>query len=145
LEALCQSIAKEVQNELESTHRFVFIEQGNLEKVCLDEKLVAAILRNLLSNAFKYSNDGTEVTMRAEIKDRHCIISIADNGIGIPASDQQHLFETFFRGSNVGNIFGTGLGLTITEQCAKLHGGTISIESALNKGTTATITIPIMQ
>ncbi len=143
LEKLCQETAKELQNELEISRRFIFAEQGTLDNVRVDENLVRIILRNILSNAFKYSGDDTEIILRAEIKDRQCLLSIEDYGIGIPASEQCYLFGTFFRASNVGNIFGTGLGLTIAKQCVEIHGGTISVESAFNKGTTVTITIPI--
>jgi signal transduction histidine kinase len=72
-------------------------------------------------------------------------ITVSDQGIGISREDQKHLFERFFRGSNAGNIQGTGLGLNIVAGYVQLLGGTISCNSELNKGTTFTTVIPIHQ
>lgn len=143
LESILQTTAKELMTDLESHHHFVLSEQGNISYVRLDEKLLKTILNQLLSNAFKYSRDNTEVKVHAEQNDSSCTISISDQGIGIPAAEQKHLFSSFFRASNVSNIYGTGLGLTIAQQCVQMHGGTISIESELNKGTMVTVTLPI--
>lgn len=143
LEELAQAVAKQVQQEMEVHHRFLFIEQGTLNAIRLDEKLMTTILQNLLSNAFKYSPDGSDIILRAERKENVCTLIVEDHGIGIPANDQPQIFGTFFRGSNVGSTFGTGLGLTIVQQCVQLHNGTLAIESELNKGTKTIVTIPI--
>ena len=71
------------------------------------------------------------------------IFEIEDQGIGIPEKDMSNLFDSFYRASNVGNIQGSGMGLTIVAQFIKLHGGEINIESELNKGTKIVIEIPI--
>ncbi len=142
LESLCQSNANELMNDLESHHHFILSEQGDISSVPLDEKLAQTIVQQLLSNAFKYSRDNTEVKAHIEQNNSSCIIKISDHGIGIPAAEQKHLFSSFFRASNVSNVFGTGLGLTIVQQCVQLHNGTIAIESELNKGTTVTVTLP---
>ena len=68
---------------------------------------------------------------------------IRDTGIGIPEADQQQLFKTFYRGSNVGNLPGTGLGLVLVKRCVELHGGRLQLQSALGEGTTVTITLPV--
>jgi len=68
---------------------------------------------------------------------------IRDNGIGISEPDQQQLFKTFYRGSNVGNVAGTGLGLVLVKRCVELHGGKLQLQSALGEGTTVTITLPV--
>lgn len=143
LESKIQSIAKELMSDLESQHRFVLSEQGNISAIRLDEKLIQTILYQLLSNAFKYSRDNTEVKVHIEQNNSLCIIKITDQGIGIPAAEQKHLFSSFFRASNVSNIYGTGLGLTIVQQCVQLYGGTIVIESELHKGTSVTVTLPL--
>lgn len=143
LEILSQSTAKQLMDDLESHHHFILSEQGNISSVSLDEKLVQTIIYQLFSNAFKYSRDNTEVKAHIEQTNSSCIIKISDHGIGVPAAEQKHLFSSFFRGSNVSNVYGTGLGLTIVQQCVQMHKGTISIESELNKGTTVTVTLPI--
>lgn len=70
------------------------------------------------------------------------MISVSDNGIGIPKEDQAHLFTTFHRASNTGSISGTGLGLTIVKRAVDAHDGTISLESQVGHGTTFTIELP---
>ncbi len=143
LESLFQSAAKELTADLESHHHFILSEQGNISSVSLDEKLLKTIITQLLSNAFKYSRDNTEVNAHIELVNSSCIIKISDQGIGIPAAEQKHLFSSFFRASNVSNIYGTGLGLTIAQQCVQMHGGSISVNSELNKGTTVTVSLPV--
>jgi PAS domain S-box-containing protein len=143
LESLFQSAARELTADLESHHHFILSEQGNISSVSLDEKLLKTIIAQLLSNAFKYSRDNTEVNAHIELVNSSCIIKISDQGIGIPAAEQKHLFSSFFRASNVSNIYGTGLGLTIAQQCVQMHGGSITINSELNKGTTVTVSLPV--
>ena len=69
-------------------------------------------------------------------------ISVKDHGIGIPDKDKEGLFESFNRASNVGDIEGTGLGLVIVKQFVEMHGGTISLESELKKGSTFKVHLP---
>ena len=66
-----------------------------------------------------------------------------DEGIGIPEADQKHLFEPFHRAANVGDVSGTGLGLVIVKESVELHGGTVSVESQVDVGTTLIVTLPI--
>lgn len=145
LETLAQSVAKEAANELETKHRFILSEQGEISAVALDETVVRTVLLHTLSNAFKFSPEEKEVKLHIERNDGVCVFIIQDYGIGIPQKEQQRLFQSFFRGSNVGNIHGTGLGLTIVQQYVQLAGGTVSIESQEHKGTTVKITLPIHQ
>ena len=70
------------------------------------------------------------------------VFVVQDEGVGIPDSDQPWLFQAFHRGRNVANIPGTGLGLTIVKRCVELHGGDISIDSAVGRGTTVTVRVP---
>jgi signal transduction histidine kinase len=70
---------------------------------------------------------------------------VSDQGIGIPEEDQRRLFEGFHRAGNVGNIPGTGLGLTIVKKSVDLQGGTITVTSQVGLGTTVTITLPLTQ
>ena len=113
-----------------------------LSPLWLDASLLRKVLVNLLSNALKYSGENTTVTMRASEAAPWLTLSVQDHGIGISAEDQEHLFERFFRARNATNIPGTGLGLYIIARYLELLGGRISLHSALNVGTTVTITIP---
>ncbi|HVW59065.1 MAG TPA: PAS domain-containing sensor histidine kinase [Puia sp.] len=108
-----------------------------------DKRLLKNILINLLSNASKFSPEDAGIWLQVQhTAGKNMILSIRDEGIGISAEDQQHLFSTFFRGANAMNIEGTGLGLHIVKRYAELLGGTLHLESELNKGTTITVDIP---
>ncbi|MFT4738127.1 MAG: PAS domain S-box-containing protein [Paraglaciecola sp.] len=107
-----------------------------------DEKLLRHTLINLLSNASKYSGEDAEITLTAEETSSGVSIKVVDEGIGIPESEQLHLFERFFRAKNATNIQGTGLGLNIVKKHIELLNGEVTFDSKLNEGTTFTITIP---
>ncbi len=109
----------------------------------MDVKLIRHVLNNLLSNAVKYSPTGGEVNFDLTLEAETATFIIKDQGIGIPVENQQQLFESFYRASNVGNISGTGLGLAIVKQCVELHGGTINFSSEVDKGTTFIVEIPL--
>jgi PAS domain S-box-containing protein len=112
-------------------------------RLTTDKRLVKNILVNLLSNAVKFSGEGAPIHLQAEPRPGGGIaVSVLDKGIGISAEDQQHLFSSFFRGANVINIEGTGLGLHIVRRYLDLLHGTISLESTLDKGTRVTVEIP---
>ncbi len=102
----------------------------------IDERLLRHILANLLSNAMKYSPPGSPVLCTAAAEGDRLVLGIADRGIGVPQADLPRLFESFHRGTNVGNIQGTGIGLHIVKECVDLHHGTISVESTVGQGTT---------
>src|SRR5205823_964043 len=108
----------------------------------LDQTLTGIILNNLLNNAVKYSPAGSPVSLRLSREGANAVIEVRDNGIGIPMPDQKELFKSFHRGVNVGNVPGTGLGLTIVKRCIDLHEGTISFVSREREGTTVTVRLP---
>jgi signal transduction histidine kinase len=91
---------------------------------------------NLLSNAIKFSPENSKIQVGSESINGEIIIRVKDSGIGISTEDKQHLFERFFRGTNVINIQGTGLGLHIVEKYVELMDGKIDLTSELEKGTT---------
>jgi PAS domain S-box-containing protein len=107
-----------------------------------DEQLLGHIFTNLLSNAVKYSEAGTAVHFFVAREGHDAVCVIRDKGIGIPEEDQQHLFNAFHRGGNVGTRPGTGLGLLLVKRCADLHGGKVEVESRLGEGTTVTVKFP---
>ncbi|MBK8581197.1 MAG: PAS domain S-box protein [Flavobacteriales bacterium] len=97
--------------------------------VCLDKQMLSNLLANLVTNAIKYSPEGKPVHLSTAVVDGRLRITVADQGMGIPAEDQQHLFDRFFRGSNASTIQGTGLGLNLVKRYLELMGGTISFNS----------------
>ncbi len=109
-----------------------------------DKNLIKNILINLLSNALKFSPENSTVKLSVTRDNDKLRISVADEGIGIAAVDQQQLFSSFFRGANATNIQGSGLGLHIVKRYLDLLGGNIFVESELNKGTTFTMSLPYM-
>jgi signal transduction histidine kinase len=130
-----QLVAK--QNQL-----IVFQHTGADSNVKLDQALLKNCILNLIGNAIKYSGENTFIEFNTEISKKQLIISIKDNGIGIPEVDQKHLFEAFFRAHNTGNIPGTGLGLNIVTRYTNLMNGKISFKSEVNKGTSFTLSFP---
>lgn len=109
----------------------------------LDKRILKNILINLLSNAIKYSPEGGVISLKATISQNLLSVEVADNGIGIPVEDQQHLFTRFFRAHNVENIKGTGLGLNIVRRYLDILGGTISYKSQLGEGSVFKISVPV--
>ena len=135
-------VIDEVEPMTKANQKIIYQHQGTSETICLDGKLLRNILLNLLSNAIKYSNEGQSIEINSTITDKNISIEVRDYGIGIPQKDQLRLFKRFFRAENVANIQGTGLGLNIVKRYLKLMGGTITFESALNKGTSFTVLFP---
>ncbi len=109
----------------------------------LDDRLLRHVLLNVLTNAVKYSPADSDVTLDLAMAEDSVCIRVADKGIGIPEADLEHLFDPFYRATNVGTISGTGLGLTIVKRCVERHGGTIDVTSAAGEGTAFLITIPV--
>ncbi len=118
----------------------IFYKHSGLPEIPLDKKILENVLHNLLSNAIKYSSK--DVNLSTDVHANHLSISVSDQGIGIPVREQAHLFDMFFRASNVSNIQGTGLGLNIVKRYIELLGGTIDFTSS-SAGTTFKICIPL--
>ncbi|MEJ7626880.1 MAG: PAS domain-containing sensor histidine kinase [Ferruginibacter sp.] len=115
---------------------------GN-EDIESDKKLVRNVLINLISNALKFSPEETPVYINCEVDDAIAKVSVHDSGIGIANEDKEHLFSSFFRGTNAVNIEGTGLGLHIVKRYVDILKGTVVLESELGKGTMILLSIPI--
>ncbi len=102
------------------------------------------VLTNLLSNALKYSPAGGEIRLRIGNDGEQAVVTVSDQGIGIPPEEQKTLFQPFARGGAAhGRISGTGLGLYIVRQIVEGHGGTVAVVSAPQRGSTFTITLPL--
>ncbi len=141
----CRDIVAKMQLHDNGQHAFSFVSRGDCSTACVDKKLLQPILTNLLSNAIKYSPTNSKVDFELSCQDGDVIFQIKDQGIGIPAADQQQLFEPFHRGRNVGDIQGTGLGLSVVKKLVDLHGGFLSVASEVEVGTTFTVTLPLNQ
>ncbi len=113
------------------------------ETIILDPGLLRNIIMNMLSNAIKFSGENAVIEVKTTVTDKEVRIIVKDNGMGISADDQEHLFERFFRGANVINIQGTGLGLHIVAKYIELMDGHIEFKSELEKGTEFIITFKI--
>jgi PAS domain S-box-containing protein len=107
-----------------------------------DSNLLKHVVVNLISNAIKFSPENSTIDIISVIENDTAVLKIIDQGMGIPKSDQVHLFERFFRASNVTNIQGTGLGLHIVGRYIDLLKGNIQYSSELEKGSTFTISFP---
>lgn len=143
----CHSLTEEVQ--LSTPHHTIHLsvtekrENSSGEWPYLDKKLLRRILTNLLSNATKYSPEGSTVLFELALEQTTVVLNIKDEGIGIPDEDQERLFEAFHRANNVGAIPGTGLGLAIVQKCVEQHNGSITVNSTVGAGTTFTISLPV--
>jgi two-component system sensor kinase FixL len=115
--------------------------KGDAE-TCLDQQFFKNILINLISNASKYSDDNTNIEVHSENAQNELTIKVTDHGIGIPLTEQVHLFERFFRAQNAINIQGTGLGLNIVKKYVDLMDGNITFISKENEGTTFIVKLP---
>jgi len=104
------------------------------------------MLDNLLGNAIKYTPEGGAITVEMEVQGEQLILRISDNGPGVPPADQPHIFEKFYRASNVPKgVGGSGLGLAIVKSIVDSHQGRIWVESLLGKGSTFTVVLPLFQ
>ncbi len=116
-----------------------------IPKLLADKDKLAIALHNLIGNALKYTPDGGKVTVSVDVRDGQLAIDVADTGIGIKPEETEKIFDRFFRStdSRVGKIVGTGLGLTLAREVMRLHGGDVTVESIINRGSTFTATIPL--
>lgn len=107
-----------------------------------DRRLILQSLTNLVSNAVKYAQPDPRVKVRIGESEDHLLVSVEDNGIGIPESDRQYLFQPFYRATNAARIEGNGLGLNIVRESIRMHGGDVWFESRLNEGTVFYLQLP---
>jgi len=135
------AVNNEMSVLLKPGQQFIFNHKGNTQTYT-DTNLLKHIMINLLSNAIKFSPENASITIDTEVTTTHTKIAITDKGIGIPAADQVHLFERFFRATNVTNIQGTGLGLHIVGRYVELLNGTINYNSEFENGSRFILNLP---
>ncbi|GAA4202847.1 hypothetical protein GCM10022289_18250 [Pedobacter jeongneungensis] len=136
-----QEIAEETRM-LYTQHRFIFpdiapvIINGDMGKL-------AQVINNLLGNAVKYSNIGSQITTSATIEGDQLKISVSDEGTGIPQEEISKLFDRFYRGQNNNLIAGFGIGLYVCREIIEGHGGKIWVEQSTDQGSTFCFTLPV--
>ena len=121
--------------------------EGASATVSVPMSRLKELLFNLMGNGIKYSENGGTVSTSIATQDGKAVISVQDNGIGIPEEDQSRVFERFYRveKGRARKNGGTGLGLAIVKHITQLYGGTVGLESQVGKGSTFTVTLPLSQ
>lgn len=142
LRDFCEKFVDSIKSNEGSGHHIEFKAEGDCARVKMDKEFMNIILSNLVMNSINYSDRGSKILVDLRCETDHAVIKVIDNGIGIPGDYLKMPFERFHRGSNVGSIRGTGLGLALVKRYLDLHNGLIEIESQLEKGTTITINLP---
>jgi len=137
-------ICNEMTPILKPGQRIIYKHKGETN-VYLDLSLLRNVIINLVSNAIKFSTENSQIEVLGEVNGKNILISVQDEGMGIPDDDKKHLFERFFRAKNVTNIQGTGLGLHIVSKYVELMNGKIEVVSELEKGTIFNIQFPYAQ
>jgi hypothetical protein len=139
---LTREAIQDLENSLKAGQQIDLHVEGTPRLIPVDIQLLRNILNNLLSNAIKYSPESSTVDCTLSYQRAMVEIQVRDRGIGIPAEEQVHLFERFFRASNSTGISGTGLGLSIVKRYLDLMGGQIHLSSIPGEGSTFTVMLP---
>lgn len=121
--------------------------EAGLPEVMADPQALVEALLNLLNNAHKYTGPDKRIAVAARRSDGAVLLSVTDNGPGIPRRDQKRIFEKFYRAQDPlsREIEGTGLGLAMVKHIASAHGGRVEVESELGKGARFTIVLPVAE
>ncbi len=144
LNHFCRCLLAELQLNLDESYQLQMINLCADQKVYWDAKLLRKILCNLLTNAIKYSPQGGAIQLEITRHNEELVFQVKDEGIGIPQRDLPHLFESFSRAGNVGQLPGSGLGLAIAKQCVDALGGQISVVSEEQEGATFRVVLPLV-
>ncbi|MDM7998808.1 MAG: PAS domain S-box protein [Dehalococcoidia bacterium] len=130
------------------THRFTMMSPRALPLVQADPRRIRQVIDNLLTNAVKYSPEGTEITVSCEVDDQSLAVRVKDQGVGISANEIEKIFERFYQaasGTSSHRAGGVGLGLAICKGIIEAHKGRIWAQSELGKGSVFTFTLPLLQ
>ena len=144
LNDFAENIVEKVHSSLKKGQKIEYTITGS-ESVSQDKNILQGMILNLLSNAIKYSGEHTTISWMLTVTKNKLTIAVADNGIGIPADVQPHIFSRFFRARNAEVIQGTGLGLNIVRNYTDLLDGKISFVSTEGVGTTFTLELPLVE
>jgi K+-sensing histidine kinase KdpD len=143
LSQIAHKIAEEIERRTDKHHLIVDF-PSNLPIVHADPRWIKQVFRNLLDNAIKYSPEGGLIVIRGEVRSTDVVISISDQGIGMPPEDLILIFDKYERGKSLEGtqIPGTGLGLPIARSIVEAHGGHIWVDSRINQGSTLSFSLP---
>ncbi len=141
VDPLCRHIITDL--EVGTSPRITLIGLDPAITAFWDKSLVRSLMTNLVTNALKYSPAPSPVTVTLQAQANQVVITVSDQGRGIPATERQAVQEAFVRGSNVDNIPGTGLGLAVVNTCVAMHRGQWRIDSTAGEGTTVSVTLPL--
>jgi two-component system, OmpR family, sensor kinase len=141
--ALLQDACEELRPAARASGLEVRLERARALVVEADKLRLHQALGNLLGNAIKFSDAGTEVVVRAFGSNSTAVIEVSDRGVGIPADEVPKLPERFYRASTAGTAQGTGLGLAITQEIVDAHGGSMEVDSEVGVGSTFRISLPL--
>jgi signal transduction histidine kinase len=144
LETICEMAIAELQPIL-GEHQLVYSAPNGCKTALFDRRLIRQAVKKLVANAVKFSPPGSRIEVDLICQEHDAVIRVHDYGIGIPAADQEHLFDVFYRAQNVDERPGVGLGLAIVKHAARLHGGSVSVESTVGVGTTFALTLPLVE
>jgi two-component system, OmpR family, phosphate regulon sensor histidine kinase PhoR len=146
IHALIQAVAKKFFLQIEQKGGQIKTD-FQAKQICVyaDKDHLTNVISNLLDNAIKYTFTTPMIIVKTEDREKAISICVMDNGIGISKSNQKKIFENFYRVSsgNVHDVKGFGLGLTYVKSIIEKHGGSIIVESELNKGSKFTIVLPV--
>ena len=140
--SLIKDIIAEYQLSEPKSRTIIYNVSTPIIMIPADKKWIKHIVNNLLSNAIKYSGEDQQIEISIKKEPTGISFSFKDYGVGISKEDIAMLFEPFYRGENVGEISGTGLGLVILQKALNLHKGKIEVESEIGKGSNFRITLP---
>jgi signal transduction histidine kinase len=141
LRQLLNSISSELQSLPKFEGRIILSDKLSTPDFFADKNLITHIVRNLLSNALKYSGK-KPVYFKFHNTTGFVVLIIEDAGSGMSEQDVQKIFDDFHRGENAANIKGTGIGMSVVKRCVDLHNGKIDIKSKFGKGTTIEVILP---
>ncbi len=142
------SIVKDLEPSLKSYNASVdlTLAKSKKAKIEIDENLIYQVFQNVILNAAKYDGKTPKIEIKAEVEDGNYLVTVKDNGMGIPAKERKHIFKKMFRASNANKaVSGNGLGLYLAKMIMEKAGGDISFKSILGKGTTFYISLPIVK
>jgi signal transduction histidine kinase len=143
IDDLVVRVTKKFQSQFK-THRIIANVASDLPLVFADEARITQVLGNVISNAVKYSPDGSEVRITGHATPKEVVVTVTDQGLGIPSEEQSHIFERFYRTESAvkRGAPGTGLGLYLTKAIVEAHGGRIWVESDGKHGSKFSFSLP---
>jgi len=149
IEEIVQQVVDLVQPKVEEKEQHLYtVLPPDLPRVYGDRDRLSQILTNIVGNAYKYTPVGGEIAIHAYVREARLLVAVSDTGIGIAPENQKKLFSRFYRVEDdpaVYEVSGTGLGLAISLSLIQMHGGSISLDSVLGKGSTFTFSVPLAE